>query len=140
MYESAISIIHYTKSTQWISIEFNFLRQIEVFKTTHFGKSPHMEFPLKWKKLQPPSKNFWKPKRSPIIYGGILCASILFLKFCIVFPYKAMFIISYNPFPSLSLFFSASIPFFELDSMYSFNHCDASNSNTWSIFLVLILV
>ena len=44
--QSALYII-LNQHNERISIEFSFLRQIEVFKTTHFGKSPHMEFPLK---------------------------------------------------------------------------------------------
>ena len=37
-------------------------------------------------------------------------------------------------------FFSASILLCVMTSIYGFNHCDWLNSNTWCIFLVLILV
>ena len=50
--------------------------------------------------------------------------SILFLQVSYAFPYVALLMNLLNAFQSLSLFFSASILFCVLNSMYGFNHCD----------------
>ena len=62
---------------------------------------------------------------------------ILSLKFSIVLPYKALLNNLCNAFFP---FFSASILFCMLNSIYSFNHCNSLNSSTRCIFLVLMLV
>ena len=46
------------------SILFNFSKLNPPPFTTYFGKSPYMDSPVKIKKCQPPSKRFFRAKKS----------------------------------------------------------------------------
>ena len=65
-------------------------------------------------------------------YSLILMSILNSLFRCLQVLHRFYFSILFLSLPSLSLFFSASIIFFVLNSIYGFNHCDWLNSNPFT--------